>query len=140
MQFHSREKARLRRGVTLFLLSAGLAGCSGNVDRFGQSEYIDEPVSPYQTAVVITPGLPAVSGRRAVVRGVVLPAPTGHNAQLVTGSAQPRQYTQQIWQPSFSKKLTPVSQRTKASARVPVALAKAPMVEHWAGHLLAGVW
>ncbi|SDR04531.1 M23 family metallopeptidase [Pseudovibrio sp. Tun.PSC04-5.I4] len=126
MQFHSREKAKLRRGVALFLLSAGLAGCSGNVDRFGQSEYIDEPVSPYQTAVVVTPGLPAISGRRAVQRGVVLPAPTGRNAQLVTGSAQSRQYTHQIWQPSFSKKLTPVSERTKASARVPVALAKAP--------------
>ncbi|KZL10553.1 M23 family metallopeptidase [Pseudovibrio sp. Ad26] len=126
MQFHSREKARLRRGVALFLLSAGLAGCSGNVDRFGKSEYVDEPTSPARTAVVVTPGLPSSSTKSVVQRGVLLPAPTSSNAPIVTGSAQSRGYPAQTWQPTFSKQPVPVSQRTRASALVPAALAKAP--------------
>ncbi|EEA96839.1 M23 family metallopeptidase [Pseudovibrio sp. JE062] len=126
MQFHSREKARLRRGVALFLLSAGLAGCSGNVDRFGQSEYVDEPTSPAQTAVVVTPGLPSTSSKSVVQRGVMLPAPTSSDAPIVTGSTQATAYPKQTWQPTFSKQAVPVNQRKRASALVPASLAKAP--------------
>ncbi len=126
MQFHSREKARLRCGIALFLLSAGLAGCSGNMNRFSQSEYVDESTSPAGTAVVATPGLSS-PGRKSIVKsGVMLPAPTAHNAQIVTGSAQIRGDPGQTWQPAFSRRPVSESRRPRASARVPVALAKAP--------------
>ncbi|KZL19128.1 Murein hydrolase activator NlpD precursor [Pseudovibrio axinellae] len=127
MQFHSREKARLRRGVALFLLTASVAGCSGNVDRFGQSEYVDEPTPAAQTAVVVTPGLPPASSRSSVQRGVILPPSGGNNSAIVTGSVQPQAYTRQIWQPKFSAEQPAApSKRVRASRLVPAALAKAP--------------
>ncbi len=126
MQFHSREKARLRRSVAFVVLSAGLLGCSGQMDRFGQSEYVDDPSLPAQTAVVVTPGLSAAKSESVVQRGVMLPAPASGHGPVVTGSVQPRAYTQQLWQPKFSQASTPVRERERAGARVPASLAKSP--------------
>ena len=126
MQFHSREKARLRRGVALFLLSAGVAGCSSNMERFGQSEYVDQPTSPAQTAVVVTPGFKTPNSLANVKRDTALPASVSSLAPIATGSAQSAGYPSQTWQPAFSNQPVSASVRERPGARVPVVLAKAP--------------